>query len=159
MSGSALIREANADDALAMIRCRTSDPSAEPGDPRIVDYLKGQHHPQQALPSRAGFVAIENGSVVGYIAGHLTTRHGCAGELQYLFVASSHRRRGIGTELNRHLARWFYFNNASDVCVALAADSPKEARPFMEFLGATPLKANWYHWEDIEKVFSNHVDS
>ena len=152
VSGSTLFREANADDAPAMIQCRNSDPHAEPADPRIVGYLRGQHHPQQAMPSRNGFVAIDKGAVVGYIAGHLTTRHGCAGELQYLFVSSSYRRRGIGTELILHLARWFHFNSASDVCVALAADSPKEARPFFESLGAIPLKKDWYHWKDIGSV-------
>jgi GNAT superfamily N-acetyltransferase len=38
-------------------------------------------------------------AVVGYIAGHRTTRHHCAGEVQYLFVAPAYRRRGVATAL------------------------------------------------------------
>ena len=147
-----MIREANADDAPAMIECRNRD--SEQADLRMPAYFRGEHNPQHAMTPRIGFVAVDNGTVVGYIAGHLTTRHGCAGELQYLFVASAYRRRGIGTALIRRLASWFQFRNANDVCIALAADSPKEAKPFFESLGATPLKKHWYHWEEVGRVNS-----
>jgi len=49
-------------------------------------YFNGQHHPQQALLPRAGYVALDGDQVIGYIAGHRTNRHGCQGEVQYLFV-------------------------------------------------------------------------
>ena len=45
-------------------------------------YLDGEHHPHQALPPRAGYVALKGEHIVAYIAGHQTTRHGCQGELQ-----------------------------------------------------------------------------
>ena len=39
---------------------------------RISRYLSGQHSPQQALPARTAFVAIDGSDLVGFIAGHKT---------------------------------------------------------------------------------------
>ncbi|MGH9347263.1 MAG: GNAT family N-acetyltransferase [Vicinamibacterales bacterium] len=58
-------------------------------------YFNGQHHPQQALLPRTGYVALNGDQVIGYIAGHRTNRHGCAAEVQYLFVAPAYRRREL----------------------------------------------------------------
>ena len=115
----------------------------------MTAYFDRRHHPQQALGPRVGYVAVDNQGLVGYIAGHRTTRNGCSGEVQYLFVGIAHRRRGIGTALVRLLAEWFQSQAAQHVCVPVAGDSPPEARPFFESLGARPLKKNWYAWEDV----------
>lgn len=69
--------------------------------------------------------------------------------MQYLFVAPAHRRQGVATELLRLLAKWFQEQGARKVCVALAHDTPPEAQPFFESVGASPLKKNRYAWEDI----------
>jgi len=142
-------REATTDDVPAMARCRLADPTDSVADPRMAAYFDRRHHPQQALLPRVGYIALANDNVIGYIAGHRTTRHGCAGEVQYLFVAPPHRRQGIGTALVRLLAKWFQAQAAQRVCVAVADDSPVEAQPFFESVGASPLKRNWYGWEDI----------
>ena len=115
----------------------------------MAAYFDHQHHPQQALLPRVGHVALADGIVVGYIAGHRTTRNGCDGEVQYLLVSPEWRRRGIATALLRLLADWFQTQAAQKVCVPIAADSPAEARPFFESMGAQPLKRNWYAWGDI----------
>ena len=135
-----------------MTRCHLADPANPVADSRMAGYFAHQHHPQQALSARIGYVALINDAIVGYIAGHRTTRHGCAGEVQYLFVAPQYRRRGIATALLRLLAKWFYSQTAAKVCVALADDSPMEAKPFYESVGAAPLKPYWYAWEDIAAV-------
>jgi hypothetical protein len=80
-------RAATAADIAAMAQSRLTDPTAGPADPRMAAYFNGEHHPQQALLPRVGFVAVAADAVVGYVAGHLTTRCGYAGEVQYLFVA------------------------------------------------------------------------
>jgi GNAT superfamily N-acetyltransferase len=90
-----------------------------------------------------------NRVIVGYIAGHRTTRNGCAGEVQYLFVSPKFRRRGIATKLLLLLAEWFQSEGAQKVCVALANDSPPEAQPFYESVDAAPLKKYWYGWKDM----------
>jgi hypothetical protein len=42
--------------------------------------------PQQALPARAAFVAMDGTKLVGFVAGHRTRRLGCDGELQWVNV-------------------------------------------------------------------------
>lgn len=135
-------RPATSSDVLAMARCRLADPAAGPADPRMEAYFDGQHHQQQALLMKAGYVASIGGQVVGYIAGHRTKRHGCEGEVQYLFVASRHRRRGIGTVLLRRLANWFHEQGAARVCVGVADDSPPEAKPFSRALAPVAIVNN-----------------
>lgn len=134
-----------------MAACRLLDPSAGPADARMAAYFRAEHHPQNALLPRTGFVALLDGITVGYIAGHLSTRHGCGGELQYLFVAPEWRRQAIAGELVRHLAAWFVERGVRRVCVCLDADSPS-AKPFYANMGAKPLSPErqlWYVWEDI----------
>lgn len=146
-------REATTADVATMALCRVSDPTADPADPadpRMAAYFEREHHPQKAFLPRIGFVA--NREVIGYTAGHRTTRHGCAGEIQYLYVTPAYRRRGIATELVRLVAEWFQKEVAQRICVAVAADSPKEAEPFFQSIGACPLKRNWYACEDIGVV-------
>src|SRR5215472_3114914 len=104
LSDSIRFRAATTADVPAMAACRLTDPAAGPADPRMAAYLDGKHHPDEALPPRMGHVALVGEAVVGYIAGHLTTRHGCAAEVQYLFVAPEFRRRGVATALLRLLA-------------------------------------------------------
>src|SRR5262245_22656687 len=142
-------REATAADAPAMALSHVYDPSADAADPRMAAYLDGQHPPQQALLPRVAYLALVNDQVIGYTAGHRTTRHGCAGEVQYLFVSAAFRRRGVATELIRLLAQWFRTERVQKVCVALAGDSPADYRPFYESMGASPLRRFWYGWEDV----------
>jgi GNAT superfamily N-acetyltransferase len=134
-----------------MAECRLRDPEAGPSDPRVAAYFDGRHRPRQALAPRAGFVAVADGAVIGYTAGHLTTRYGYQGELQYLFVAPEYRRHGIATALVRRLASWFLDHKATRVCVNVDPDSPA-ARPFYESLGARPFKPEWLGWEEVGAV-------
>jgi ribosomal protein S18 acetylase RimI-like enzyme len=144
-------RAATSADVAAMARCRLTDPAAGLADERMDAYFDGQHHPQQALLPRVGYVALAAELVVGYVAGHLTTRQTCAGEVQYLFVAPAYRRRRVATELLRLLAVWFRGRGAAKVCVCVDADSPA-ARPFYRSLGAFPIRKYWYVWDDIGVV-------
>jgi hypothetical protein len=67
-------------DVAAMGQRRLTDAAAGPADSRMAAYFNGQHHPQQALLPRVGYVALAGNTVVGYIAGHRTARHACASE-------------------------------------------------------------------------------
>jgi GNAT superfamily N-acetyltransferase len=145
------VRIATSDDAEAMAQCRLSDPSAGPADPRVAAYFDGRHRPRLALAPPVGFVALAGESVVGYIAGHLTTRYGYQGEVQYLFVALDYRRQGIATTLLTKLVSWFLEHDARRVCVDVNLDSPS-AQPFYERLGAVSFKPHWWGWEDIGSV-------
>jgi GNAT superfamily N-acetyltransferase len=150
-------REASSVDVPAVERSRAADHDAGPADGRMAAYLDGQHHPQQALPTRTAFVALIGRDVVGYIAGHATTRHGCAGEVQYLYVAPLFRRRGIAATLLRLLAAWFSERGIRRVCVNADIDSPGAVAFYVAF-EAVPLSKFWYVWEDIGVLTTNRAD-
>ena len=141
-------RVATAADVPAMVAGRLTDPSAGPPDARMAAYLEGDHHPHHALAPRTAFIALEAEGVVGYIAGHLSRRYDCEGELQYLFVASRVRRRGIASTLLEHLARWFVAQGAHKICVNVDSES-EAAALFYARHGATPLHPHWLVWSDI----------
>ena len=62
---------------------------------RIGGYMRGELHPQQALAPRVILVAEDEPDIAGLIAGHLTRRYGCDGELEWLDVVAERRRTGV----------------------------------------------------------------
>jgi GNAT superfamily N-acetyltransferase len=115
----------------------------------MARYLAGEHHPQHALAPRAMWVAEENGAPVGYIAGHLTRRFDCDGELQWVYVVASHRRSGIATRMLQLLAKWFEGHDAHRICVDVGDE---EARHFYRSVGACDLRPHWMVWKDLPAV-------
>ena len=118
---------------------------------RMSRYLAGVHHPQQALPPRVMWIAARGQAPIGYVAGHLTRRFGCDGELQWIYVVPEHRRTGVASTLLRLLADWFVEQEARRVCVDVGDDA---ARPFYRRHGAAELNRHWMVWEDIGTVVS-----
>jgi len=119
---------------------------------RISGYLNRELHPQLALMPRVLYVAADNNIIVGFVAGHLTQRFGCDGELEWINVIPSYRRQGIARKLVKLLADWFIQNKAKTICV-------DGSGPFYEKLGATQLNKHWMIWNDIEQVFSANADT
>jgi predicted GNAT family acetyltransferase len=91
--------------------------------------------------------------VVGLVAGHLTRRFGCAGELQWISVRPEERARGIASALLCCLATWMVAHEARRVCVAVES-SNANARRFYTNRAATSLTSHWMVWEDIGAVVS-----
>jgi len=144
-----VFRVATSADVPAMEACRVGDTDAGEADWRMAAYLDGRHHPGQARAPRIGFIAVGDQRVIGYIAGHLTRRYRCDGEVQYLYVAPAHRRSGVGRALVRKLADWFLPQGAKKVCVNAADDSAAE---FYRRIGAVDLKPHWLAWDDIQSI-------
>lgn len=144
-------REATSADVPGMERSRAGDPDAGPADERMPAYLEGRHHPQQALALRTAFVALDGPTIAGYIAGHATTRYGCAGEVQYLYVTPAYRRRRVASRLLVSLARWFHARGVARVCVNADIESAGAAA-FYTAHGARPLNPYWYVWDDIGTI-------
>lgn len=139
-----------------MAAARLSDLAAGPADHRMQAYFEFRHHPQRALPARVGFLAMAGGEVIGYIAGHLTTRHNCGGEVQYLYVAPPYRRLGVARDLLHLMADWFHSYAAVRVCVCADIESPS-ALAFYGHMGAEPLfpgKKGWWVWERIDNLLA-----
>jgi GNAT superfamily N-acetyltransferase len=145
------IRQAHVVDVPAMAASRSADIEAGPADGRMASYLEGRHHPQQALQPRIAFCAEHDGRMIGYIAGHLTRRHNCDGEVQYLYVTQDFRRRGVASALLQRLAEWLIQQGAVKLCVNANLDSPP-AVPFYLSRGATPLNPYWFIWDDARSL-------
>lgn len=142
-------REAEISDIPAMARIRATEwETEEYWNRRIHAYMAGELDPKFALKPRVNYVCCEGESIVGFIAGHLTTRHGCQGELEWINVVPEKRGSGAAAELLCRLARWLVSQNAFRVCVDVEP-SNKVGRKFYAKHGAEDLKPHWMVWEDI----------
>jgi ribosomal protein S18 acetylase RimI-like enzyme len=150
MSQEILIRPAELRDVpgMADLRARGSQDAAFWID-RISRYLRCEYHPQQALPPRAAWVAIEHERVIGFVAGHCTQRFGCAAELQWIDVLSEARGRGIAGRLLDIMLQWFREQNAARVCVNVAPENEPARRLYAKY-GAVVMNAHWMLWAELE---------
>lgn len=145
-------RIAKQNDLPALAKIRGTDPASEEyWFERITAYYKGTQNPQEALPSRVIFVAQEDDKIVAFIAGHLTRRFDCEGELQWIDTVAGYRSNGIASKLFGLLADWFSEHNAKRICVNCAPDNAV-AQNFYRKNGATPLNDHWLIWNDIKAV-------
>lgn len=142
-----LYREADPSDVPRLVGLPR--PGEAGGDHRMLAYLRGEHHPQQALAERVLLMAESDGAPVGYTAGHLTRRFGCQGELQWIYVVPDFRRAGVASRLLEMLAAWFVERHALRVCVDVGDDA---ARPFYRRHGAVELNRHWMTWQDVRMV-------
>lgn len=115
--------------------------------PRVHGYYSGTYQPSYALDERAIFVARENNKVVGFAAGHRSTRMECEAELQWMFVLPELQRQGIGGQLFTALRDWFIQNQWTKVIVD--ADPENPFRRFYVNHGAIALDEYWLYWPDI----------
>ena len=121
---------------------------------RITGFLDGSLNPQQALPPRVAYVACDGDKMIGFVAGHLTRRFGCDGELEWINVIPEHRGTGTAKELLRLLAKWFGAQKARRICVDVGSEA---SRRFYEKNGAEPLNPHWMIWQDIRTALcGNH---
>jgi len=120
---------------------------------RISRYLNYEHHPRQALAPRVIYVALDDDMVVGFIAGHLTRRHACEGELQWINVIPELRGGAVAAELLHLLAAWFVAQNACRICVDVEPENTTARRFYMRH-GAEDLNPSWLVWNDIRVVLA-----
>ena len=147
-----LYRQADKTDIPAMARIRAAEWGEEEyWSTRISRYLNCELHPQQALMPRVIYVAWEGDSLVGMIAGHLTRRYSCDGELEWINVIPERRGSGIALELLRRLAAWFAEQKASRVCVDVDPANTTARRFYMRH-GTKNLNEHWLVWNDIKVV-------
>jgi len=144
-----LYRKAELSDIPGMARVRANDSGSEEyWRERIQLYLTGQLHPQRALAPRVGFVCVDGEQIVGLVAGHLTRRFGCDGELEWISVSPAYRGQRIGSSLLLKLAEWLIAEGARFICVDVdPANEP--AWKFYAVNGAYHLKPHWMAWKDI----------
>jgi ribosomal protein S18 acetylase RimI-like enzyme len=145
-------RLANKSDVPAMARIRAAEwETEEYWRDRIFRYVNRELHPQWALMPRVIHVALEGETLVGFIAGHLTVRFACDGELEWINVVPEHRGSAVGAQLLCLLAAWFAGQKASRVCVDVDPANTI-ARRFYKRHGADDLNEHWLVWNDIRVV-------
>jgi len=146
-------------DAIARVQARTMVAAAHYKDsledeseyrrllPRVSGYFAGTYGPRYALAERVMFVAEPDEGIVGFIAGHRSTRRGCSAELEWMFVLPEWQRQGIGERLLQPLREWFIAQNSTRVIVDAPPENP--CRAFYLKHGAIPLDGYWLYWMDI----------
>jgi GNAT superfamily N-acetyltransferase len=145
-------READKRDVRQMAQLRAASWGTEDyWEGRIAQYMDGANNPREALASRVLYVVVDDESLAGLIAGHVTQRHGCQGELEWIDVVQSHRGTGVASGLLRQLATWFVGQGALKVCVDVEPENAR-ARRFYTRHGARPLKPHWMVWDDVGVV-------
>src|SRR5208282_3823704 len=141
-------RLADLEDVAGLAKIRAEDwGDEEYWRVRISGYLRGEIHPRHSLKERVIFAAEERSLFVGFIAGHLTLRHDCQGELEWITVVPEYRRKGVASALLGRLAEWFGERDALRVCVDVSPDN-EAARAFYRRHGAEDLKPHWMVWKD-----------
>ena len=118
---------------------------------RIERYMRGEQDPQKALKPRILYVALQNSVVIGFIAGHLTRRYECDGEMQWINVIAEERNFGIAAALLHLLGQWFASQHAFKICVDVDPDNIV-ARNFYIKHGATELNRHWLVWNDVRSI-------
>lgn len=89
------IRPAEARDVPGMTAIRAVEwETQQYWEDRIGAYLRSESFPQKALAARAAWVAENGEQIVGFVAGHLTQRFDCEGELEWINVTREYPRRG-----------------------------------------------------------------
>ena len=116
-------------DAIARVQARTMVASVYYGNavdeeseyqrihPRVVGYFAGTYNPSHSLAERTVLVAAHDEQIIGFAAGHRSTRMGCAGELQWMFLLPSWQRQGVGAQLLQPLRQWFKVHGSTKVIV------------------------------------------
>jgi GNAT superfamily N-acetyltransferase len=148
MSDVIIHRATEADvPAMAELRERSGWPGGASAT-WMAHYLKGEHHPREALALRIAFVAADGQDVVGYIFGHLTRRLDCQGELQWFLVDPAARGGPTATQLWSHLRDWFLAQGACRICVNVEVSNLPACR-FYARMGAAELGSQWMIWSDL----------
>lgn len=106
--------------------------------------------PVSAKPQRIVFKAIKDKQIVGFIAGHLTTRYHKDAEIQSFYVLKDEQRHGIGSALLEKLLTWLKVQKAKSLCVGIFPQNPYLV--FYLKFGGLHLNPHWIYWDDLSLV-------
>jgi ribosomal protein S18 acetylase RimI-like enzyme len=149
---SIAFRIATVADAMAMAAlCAHDAESQNYWRHRIVGYLKNEFNPYQSLVPRYFLLATAGETVVGFIAGHMTSRNEHAGQVQWICVEAQYQRMGIGTLLLQSLFTWFFEHGTASVRVDIEPHQTS-LRQFYTKNSAEALNKYWLYWKDVKTV-------
>ncbi len=97
---------------------------------------------------------MNGGELVGFVAGHLTRRFGCQGELQWIDVVEHARGQGIGCLLIAQIGNWFVEQSATRICGNVDPNNTAARRLYAKY-GAQPFNEYWMIWHDARGMAAN----
>ncbi len=107
----------------------------------------GGESPQTSKPGRVVYKAVIDDKIVGYIAGHLTTRYNMDAEIQSFYILKGHQRNGIGKQLLNSFINWMKQQGAKSLCVGFDPANPYKS--FYLKQGGKYLNEHWIIWDDV----------
>lgn len=116
---------------------------------RWQTYFIGQS-PQTSKPERIVLKAIDNNQVIGYIAGHLTTRFNLDAEIQSFYILKKEQNKNIGTKLLTEFLKWLIDMDARSLCVGIKPENKYKA--FYLKYGGQYLNEHWIYWQDTNQL-------
>ncbi len=120
---------------------------------RWQTYFKKQS-PQTSKPERLILKAINNDNkVIGYLAGHLTTRYNLDAEIQSFYVLLQEQKQNVGTKLLTEFVKWLLDLNAGNLCVGFKPENKYKA--FYLKFGGQYLNEHWIYWQDTTQLLKN----
>ena len=131
--------------------CATEAMSSEFWINLIQGYMNNEFNPHHALSKRVIFVAAHAGTPIGFIAGHLTSRSDYPGHIQWISVARTFQRKGIGSELLWILAAWFADQDINRVRSDVSVEQIG-TRSFYTHHKAELQNSHWLCWEDVRTI-------
>ncbi len=103
--------------------------------------------PSSSLPERMVLKAVENDEIVGYIAGHRSTRYSLDSEIQSFYILKEYQRKGIGANLFLRFLEWLIPTGAKSLCVGIEPEN--HYRAFYLKHGGKHLNPHWIYWDDL----------
>ncbi|MCW3090437.1 MAG: family N-acetyltransferase [Ferruginibacter sp.] len=116
---------------------------------RWQTYFKGES-PNGSKSGRLILKAEIGDKIVGFIAGHLTTRYEKDAEIQSFYVLKEYQRKRIGTDLFHTLTGWMMEQGVRSLCVGFALENKYQA--FYLKKGGRYLNPHWICWDNLEEI-------
>jgi hypothetical protein len=112
-----------------------------------LNYLSGAASPQEARPERVAFKACIDDKMLGFIAGHLTTRFGKDAEIESFHTVAEDENGAWGRLLLRFI-EWATQHGARSLCVGIGP-AQNDYKEFFLRYGAVYLNPHWIYWDDM----------
>lgn len=103
--------------------------------------------PSSSEPERIVLGAMDANTLIGYIAGHHTSRFGMDMEIQSFYVLKQWQRKSVGTDLLLRFSAWANEKGYTSTCVGVSPLNPY--RSFYLKFGATERNQHWLEWKDL----------
>ena len=100
-------------------------------------------------------VVNDKNKIIGYLAGHLTTRYNLDSEIQSFYVLKQEQKQKVGTSLLTEFTKWLVNMNAKSLCVGFNPENKYKA--FYLKHGGQYLNEHWIYWQDTTQLLQKLV--